>query len=439
MAAPCIYYIDGKEFTKEQFLGYVKKSNTTTVKETIDSGIKAIDTKLQTLRDALKDVNSRIDIAAKSDESYAKPTDKDFGKRYNAQANARQVDDVRLLADRRSNIQSEYNRLTDERARIADTYPIKATPPAPFVTDTNAWTKLGLKVALKEAVKQGAEKIGWTTGEQQNDRYDLSKQVDWINAEKTQKGDYKIEVGHKDNRPMETQYLKENELEPNLGKELATKIINDGGGMYKGLDLKVGGKGMKGFYGSPTEKSLGIVGNVAKSLFKQEPKTTKIETKDKFSGSEKDISNGTPLSKQEAKDFYYSKKGVNDGLIYAVKENGKAVELNTLADINETSPYDRIVKVIPEKATEQHSIDITPELKASVAGGQPLFKDAEAQYRIENGKNIVEAIKDFDGSPRATVALTHEIMHPTVVAIIDGAKEGNHHTNCTWYVSDSRL
>ena len=228
------------------------------------------------------------------------------------------------------------------------------------------------------------------------------------------------------------------ELENVVGKEVAEKIINGEGDKFttgkdnrltstelSGLNIKVGGKGMKGFYGSPTEGSLGIVGNVAKSLFKQEPKTTKIETKDKFSGSEKDISNGTPLSKQEAKDFYYSKKGVNDGLIYAVKENGKAVELNTLADINETSPYDRIVKVIPEKATEQHSIDITPELKASVEGGQPLFKDAQAQYRIENGKNIVEAIKDFNGSPRATVALTHEIMHPTVVAIIDGAKEGN--------------
>ena len=48
--------------------------------------------------------------------------------------------------------------------------------------DTNAWTKLGLKVALKEAVAQGADKISWTTGEQQNERYDLSKQVDdvWV-------------------------------------------------------------------------------------------------------------------------------------------------------------------------------------------------------------------------------------------------------------------
>lgn len=54
-----------------------------------------------------------------------------------------------------------------------------------------------------------------------------------------------------------------------------------------------------------------------------------------------------------------------------------------------------------------------------------LFNESNAQYRIESGKNIIEAIKDFNGSPRAVVALTHEIMHPTVVSIIDGAKEGN--------------
>ena len=55
---------------------------------------------------------------------------------------------------------------------------------APFVTDTNAWTKLGLKVALKEAVAQGAERIAWTTGEQQNERYDLSKEIDNIYVQK---------------------------------------------------------------------------------------------------------------------------------------------------------------------------------------------------------------------------------------------------------------
>jgi len=74
--------------------------------------------------------------------------------------------------------------------------------------------------------------------------------------------------------------------------------------------------------------------------------------------------------------------------------------------------------------------DITGNLKHlfGIEDGQPLFKDAEAQYRIESGKNIIEAIKDFtkaENKAEATVALTHEIIHPTVAAIIDGAKEGN--------------
>jgi hypothetical protein len=54
-----------------------------------------------------------------------------------------------------------------------------------------------------------------------------------------------------------------------------------------------------------------------------------------------------------------------------------------------------------------------------------LFKKSDAQYRVESGKNIVEALRKFNGSPKATVALTHEIMHPTVVAVFDGAKDGN--------------
>jgi hypothetical protein len=58
-----------------------------------------------------------------------------------------------------------------------------------------------------------------------------------------------------------------------------------------------------------------------------------------------------------------------------------------------------------------------------------MYKEEEgkvqAQFRIESGKNVVEAIEEFNGSPRAVVALTHEIMHPTVVAIVDGAKDGN--------------
>ena len=73
------------------------------------------------------------------------------------------------------------------------------TPLAPFVTNTNAWTKLGLKVALKEAVKQGADKIAWTTGEQQNARYDLSKSVDGLEYQPQRDGKYDVFAHKGDN------------------------------------------------------------------------------------------------------------------------------------------------------------------------------------------------------------------------------------------------
>jgi hypothetical protein len=283
----------------------------------------------------------------------------------------------------RLEVQKERDALMGKRMIGGDTN----VSTAPFVTDTNAWTKLGLKVALKEAVAQGADKIAWTTGEQQNDRYDLSKQVDAIDVSKDDTGMYKI-LAKKNGGTTASKFAKTpQEIEAFIGKDMADKIVsanipNGGAKVFSGVDLKVGGKGMKGFYGSPTEGSLGIVGNVAKSLFKQEPKTVEIKTL-------------------------------------------KPIPPNTsVADIYEAGGMEEFKKKNGTSST-QYSIDITPELKASVEGGQPLFKDAEAQYRIESGKNIVEAIKDFNGSPRATIALTHEIMHPTVVAIIDGAKESN--------------
>jgi hypothetical protein len=104
---------------------------------------------------------------------------------------------------------------------------------------------------------------------------------------------------------------------------------------YEGVDLKVGGKGMKGFYGSPTEGSLGIVGNVAKSLFKQEPKTINIETakKNEYTLGEANYVDGI---------------GVYDG------KGDMVAEFDTKAEAN---------KFIASKSNQtQHSIDITPEM-----------------------------------------------------------------------------
>lgn len=102
------------------------------------------------------------------------------------------------------------------------------------------------------AAENGYDRIAWTTGEQQAERYDLSKQVDAIEITKDADG-YKI-IGRQNGENALTQFAdNESDLANIIGKELASKIVNDNipegkTKIYEGQDLKVGGEGMKGFY-----------------------------------------------------------------------------------------------------------------------------------------------------------------------------------------------
>jgi predicted GNAT family acetyltransferase len=263
------------------------------------------------------------------------------------------------------------NHLTKEDARknaIEDASKIgKSTiPTAPFVTDTNAWTKLGLKTALKEAVAQGADKLAWTTGEQQNDRYDLSKTVDYIQHEdgfggtkyvdiSTPNGLITFQVDKKgkilENKNQQVPGSVGKNLADVIGKDITDRILTaTKGGRLEGEGLKVGGKGMKGFYGSPTEGSLGIVGNVAEKLFGQKVGTVEIENK---KGKIRKASWG-------------------DGEVYElVDENGNV--------IGNYGDKDAAMKAV--STSTQYSIDITPELKQAVKEGIPLFKNELTQAK----------------------------------------------------------
>ncbi len=245
-------------------------------------------------------------------------------------------------------------------------------PAAPFVTDTNAWTKLGLKVALKEAVKQGVDRIAWTTGEQQTERFDLSKIVDKVMYAKRQDGTYDLKVVKKGGSNPESigKEIPESKIEDYVGKEVAQKIINKEGKdvphtaftFLSGLDLKIGGKGMKGFYGSPSEGSLGIVGNVAKSLFKQDIGTTKITTL-------KDVPEGT-----------------------------------TMADIWEAGGMEEFKKK-SELNTTQHSIDITPELIQQVQGeGLALFKLLDSGDMLKTKDGLVQTVSQYVDKAQAVLS-----------------------------------
>lgn len=140
-------------------------------------------------------------------------------------------------------------------------------PRGPYVGNTQKWTDLALKRVLHEAAHGGYDKIVVTPGDEQNKRYDLSKQVKNIN--------YFPDIGYlhaetHDGRGIEHDNVKPEDLSKHIGKEAADRILKQGMQRYEGRGrlggefyhelegdgLKMGGAGMRGYYDNILPKRL---------------------------------------------------------------------------------------------------------------------------------------------------------------------------------------
>ena len=243
---------------------------------------KEKDKEFEVLKNNLEEASKRLyEIENKLDEDYfSKRKDRDESR---SELRKRDSDFNKLALEYYPAEQAEVMaRMAFDKFQVENRRAVEA---APLVTNTNAWVKLGLKVALKEAVKQGVNRIAWTTGKQQNDRYDLSKQVDEIQYNKNEDGTYNYSAIKSDNSWGREEVASKEDLtieqvEADLGKDIAEKILasqgNDIDTPYSdftnvksltGDNLKVGGKGMQAFYGDV--ENPGIVANVAKALVKE--------------------------------------------------------------------------------------------------------------------------------------------------------------------------
>jgi hypothetical protein len=124
-------------------------------------------------------------------------------------------------------------------------------PDAPFKKN---WQELTMKRAMQMAAEGGYDRVAFTTGKQQADRYSLSKQVNDLTITRGPT-DFTINATDKNGRPAIVKTIPDlRNLEDYVGKDLANKIKDDFANKsgqehtYSGLDLDVGGEGMKGFY-----------------------------------------------------------------------------------------------------------------------------------------------------------------------------------------------
>ena len=221
-------------------------------------------------------------------------------------------------------------------------------PSAPFEKN---WQELAMKRMLRLAAEEGYDRIAWTTGEQQAERYDLGKFIDNIYAAIDVDGNRSILLHPVSGRTIDITHddqgniLKHNgaiegldaakNISELVGKEIAQDILQitepgtANGREYDGHSLRVGTSGMKAFY----DKML-------------------VNFMNKYG-----------------------------------RQWGVQVEDIEMPDLNEGN-WD--VEALP-----MHSVRITPEMKRDVMEGQVMFREANDKNK-QPGKTNPDITADAD-------------------------------------------
>ena len=237
---------------------------------------------------------------------------------------------------------------------------------------TDQWAGLALRRMIRYAIDNGFDAVAWTPGEVQNERYDLSKQIDHVMYWAMPDGKYGFSAfqNSDDTTPVLKQNnLNETEIEDYLGKEVAQKIINKenptnkvGETQYGNLpnaNLKVGGSGMKGFY----DNILPSIANKLGKKFGSQVGKVNIETVDNKYSTTTDSNKFT--TRQE-----------EDGTWTAMwKETGTALSGQYKTKEEAQGAIDKFVQT---KQLAVHSLPITEAMFDSYRQGIPLFKSSRS-------------------------------------------------------------
>jgi len=258
-------------------------------------------------------------------------------------------------------------------------------PKGPYVGSTQGWTELGLKRALVEAARGGYDKMVWTPGQEQADRYDLSKKISHIVHLNNGDGTYYASaVTHGvDGEPVHLgNYLTPEQLENHVGKDVAHKIVaGQGEDLGRGLkklgahDLSVGGEGMKSYYDK-------VLPNTLSKITKKLDPTVRPEMKE--------------LSAGEATPNAFQTWARQNGDMRRSDQLGQAWHLKGRDDPAVTQFLDQ------HKGRELPGIDITPTMRAKILRGLPAFKRGGAIEPTEAQKaagNYQKEHISFQGLP----------------------------------------
>ena len=294
------------------------------------------------------------------------------------------------FSDRAIQLKEEYDRVWAERQNRK-----RIVPDAPFKND--AWLEFVLKRLIREAAEKGYDKIAWTTGEQQIERYVGSvKTLSWVSYnEKTQTLESETRSGQKI-----TEQVSKEKLPNYIGKEIAKIAIENPNkkitGEEMGTAIRAGGEHLRLQYDTKITSFLKKFGK------KYSAKVDSVS----IAGGKWEVFD-KKNNERVTWDFDSEKEALS-----VIKRN-----FNNDPDLIARPQTD-------QKSETVHSLTITPELRdAALNQGFALFqKDAdEIIGRFRVGKDGI-SIETFKNANRST--FLHESAHHLMFILNQMEKEG---------------
>jgi hypothetical protein len=260
------------------------------------------------------------------------------------------MEESRNLTDQARDLYEQFD------ASVGNQYKV---PDAPYKDD---WYQLTLRRAIKEAIDGGYDRVALPTGARVADRFDLSKQVDSIAWEKNPDGTYTITPEKDGNNLTAPQTATKEKLAGIIGKDVANKITSstDNDGYLSGLDLKVGGEGMKKYYDE-----------IYPSYLK------------KF-GKKYGANVGTTYAKTDIQEWPFPIQIESDGKNFWLYGQDPRIDAKKAKLSGNFSSYEDANKFrdsMYEGNTEPlHYMDITPAMRKEFSTGIPMKRGGKVQF-----------------------------------------------------------
>jgi hypothetical protein len=279
--------------------------------------------------------------------------------------------------------------------------------PAPFA---KTWQDLAMKRMLRWAAEKGYDRITWSTGKIQNERWNLAQYFSKIEWEKNIRladdvEQISLRTYDLNGDTYNTITSNPENLSDFVGNDIARKIIDDPestGVLHGEGDLAVGSQGMQFFYDQLIPKGMKKVGK----KWGVAPETDYIFTGiPGFEGIA--VLDTTNSFIKVARDKY---TGIWDVLKKDDLGNWNMVaggKGRTPREALDAADWKNLEIVMDKNYTEVHGMDITPEMRQSILRGQPLFDQKKGAVQFLNdGRAMIYALQSPDIS-----TVVHELGH----------------------------